>query len=804
MSSVVAAISSYLYIFRGVERIVSVSHAYSVSANKLKLSKIMAGATLKESTNTVSFSTPKQSRRKGRSKRKSGIGSGSVETPQTPGNANDEDGCGLRGILSPNCDDKERADSRQKRRESIERRIALLTPHRKNKTGPGRNEGENGSDSHSIREERMKVPVNMLKNEQILDLYKSCIKLASENKINAKNTWSLQLIDHLSDIVHDEKEGPNFQKASCTLDAGVKIYSSRVDSTHTETFKVLGGLSKSKSDFQDDSENIIDDNDAGVNDINTVEKKVRRGKRSGEVDKEGQTVECFTANLEPEDSLQAKELATAYNTDPLFAKMSAAFDEGGGTGMLLYNLPCLRGCELAFDANEKPLDKLQTSTNDEAMDDAYSRTIKSEVTIDLSWMEKIVETSKRILNDNVVRITPSFGALLSVGNNDENFNDTGVSNDSQFSGHVVSHALDNDENDLEADSFQDDSMMDSWADDDDEEGEDNEGSEERSGPSAAMFAFASMSITEGKEGVNAADWLESLSGVGSGMSGKSWAGVSHWRYRAPAADAQSNGDSQASSSEASKKKAKTKSTTHEIINFRSPEVVPDSAFQVASDCSKICVSEKTLNCFADTMLPEDFQYEAKSLGRLFLKPCVPLKKLLRRIKPSDSLKTDSKRQDQCQTTLPIGEISGLNDDDDDDVNDIWADGIDDEGVDGNVSSEEDDSWFEGKGESEGLLKASHRVEKIDIAFDKRPKQVDVRALKTTIWENVLTRSDNKESEFVDSFSEIIATIPKDNPAGHPNDISVHLCFICMLHLANENNLTINDDPSMTELKISGM
>ena len=29
----------------------------------------------------------------------------------------------------------------------------------------------------------------------------------------------------------------NFQKASCTLDAGVKIYAARVDSIHSETFK---------------------------------------------------------------------------------------------------------------------------------------------------------------------------------------------------------------------------------------------------------------------------------------------------------------------------------------------------------------------------------------------------------------------------------------------------------------------------------------------------------------------------------------------------------------------------------------
>ena len=78
------------------------------------------------------------------------------------------------------------------------------------------------------------------------------VKLAAENKINAKNSWSLKLIDHLSELVRPEKPeandgNTNFQKASTTLDAGVVIYSKRVDSVHSETFKFLCGLSRTAS-----------------------------------------------------------------------------------------------------------------------------------------------------------------------------------------------------------------------------------------------------------------------------------------------------------------------------------------------------------------------------------------------------------------------------------------------------------------------------------------------------------------------------------------------------------------------------
>ena len=44
---------------------------------------------------------------------------------------------------------------------------------------------------------------------------------------------------------HAQEQGQvNFQRASVTLDAGVSIYSHRVDSMHTDAFRVLGGLSR--------------------------------------------------------------------------------------------------------------------------------------------------------------------------------------------------------------------------------------------------------------------------------------------------------------------------------------------------------------------------------------------------------------------------------------------------------------------------------------------------------------------------------------------------------------------------------
>jgi hypothetical protein len=85
-----------------------------------------------------------------------------------------------------------------------------------------------------------------LSSGELKNMLGQCLKLASENKITAANTWSMPLIEHLDDLIKEEDptETTNFQRASVTLDAGVKIYSYRVDSVHTELFKMLGGLGR--------------------------------------------------------------------------------------------------------------------------------------------------------------------------------------------------------------------------------------------------------------------------------------------------------------------------------------------------------------------------------------------------------------------------------------------------------------------------------------------------------------------------------------------------------------------------------
>jgi condensin complex subunit 2 len=94
--------------------------------------------------------------------------------------------------------------------------------------------------------------------------YTSIIKMSSENKINDKNSWNLDLIDNMGKLIKSDsnKRGVNFQKASCTIDASVKIYSHRVDDTYTHSHRVLESFSRNDTNRHNDDSD--DENNGDV------------------------------------------------------------------------------------------------------------------------------------------------------------------------------------------------------------------------------------------------------------------------------------------------------------------------------------------------------------------------------------------------------------------------------------------------------------------------------------------------------------------------------------------------------------
>lgn len=180
--------------------------------------------------------------------------------------------------------------------------------------------------------------------------------MATDNKINATNSWNFALIDYFHDMsLLKEGDGVNFQKASCTLDGCVKIYTNRVDSVATETGKLLSGLADSNSKKKGEEGEEGEESDEEVDEDGNVKKKAKK-----------KTQRSSEATLAPSfASLQLKKFELEFTVDPLFKKASADFDEGGAKGLLLNHLMIDSQGRIVFDSSDDS-DETALQTKEEA------------------------------------------------------------------------------------------------------------------------------------------------------------------------------------------------------------------------------------------------------------------------------------------------------------------------------------------------------------------------------------------------------------------------------------------------------
>ncbi|XP_068500234.1 condensin complex subunit 2-like isoform X2 [Phaseolus vulgaris] len=526
-----------------------------------------------------------------------------------------------------------------------------------------------------------------LNKHQILELFHNCIKLASENKINQKNTWELDLIDHLTDIIRVEEGNPvetNFQIASCTLEAGVRIYSLRVDSVHSNAYKVLAGMNRAGQDTEED---------ATLGSVNAGNGQASRK----EVDKKLSFLSTLESSFEV---LNVKKFDVAFAVDPLYHQTSAKFDEGGAKGLLMNNLGVYGKCRVLFDSLEVPA-KCIISQNDHDISD----------TIDLSFARDCVE--QMILNMHTKDvISPTLRMI--VNQFDENnrrpfdFQSSGEKSAEEFDAAIDCKVV-NGKEEYENCS--------SWS-----YGHDTQTFAAEGGFSDADPSFPSYH--EEKEPFNSQDpdmddIFDNVDGclflsLGFRSKKKSWAGPDHWKY---------------------KKIQGSKSKVH----------------------STYCTSEDEL------MIQKTRQPRTK-------RQCIGRRA---RMVPDVS-------EEQCYNneSFPSWDDGSVCDD----VTDVYND----------------------MGDSSTLISRPRQINKIEVQYDKTSKQVNVQALKITLWDHIqesIQLPFQGQKEMV-SFRHILTNFPsKCNAAATISDISPHLCFICLLHLANEKGLSIQSCPNLDDLGI---
>lgn len=132
----------------------------------------------------------------------------------------------------------------------------------------------------------------------------------------------------------------NFQRASCTLDGCVKIWTSRVDSVGTETGKLLSNLANEGRIGADDDDEDNEDGEGG----DPSQPKKRKTHRPASTLAKDIT------------QLRNKKLDLEFHVDPLFRKTCADFDEGGAQGLLMNHLSLGVGSDgslrVVFDASD--------------------------------------------------------------------------------------------------------------------------------------------------------------------------------------------------------------------------------------------------------------------------------------------------------------------------------------------------------------------------------------------------------------------------------------------------------------------
>lgn len=618
-----------------------------------------------------------------------------------------------------------------------------------------------------------KQGAGMLSSGELKMMLGQCLKMASENKITAKNTWGLPLIEHLDDLIRDDQNASgrntNFQKASVTLDAGVKIYSYRVDSVHTETFKMLGGLGRASGPGDEDEGGQGELGDGGVGQASPSKRK----RRGGELNPEA----TLESSLE---ALNVKKFDLAFAVDPLFHKTSAQFDEGGARGLLLNNLSVYQGCNLVFDSLDVP----DTAVGRVSMGDASrnqdesSACIRGDVDSMLAAAEYAARPECRIAPalDDITNILGTLHtdmentdydgivekALETVSRGDRR----GVQEISAFEWDAEGDAGMTVEQHGEYHQPDDGPMDDMGGYDDYDDGDGNNVEYDASMPSAE-YSQGGVSIGLGEEAIQ---WLVTAGHDGGPMTGAGWIGPSHWRYRAgPSVNAASN---QAEKPKRSKSAIQPLDFVS-LLEDEDPKIVLDRSFK------KKRRSKSSSNAGHEgrskTLLPDDYRYSAEMLGRYSLRP--------------GFISVLHSRHSEH----PGG--------------DMYA-GYDDSSWD--LPGDHDDGWDMGEPQGLDLAEAAHKVEKVEVSYSKAAKQVDVKTLKELMWQGISTVLEQRIADGISNpqegieFADILATVPHENNAGRLEDLSVHLCFICVLHLANEHGLAINGFPQLDRLTVSNV
>tara|TARA_R110002003_G_scaffold2616_3_gene24507 strand:+ start:14950 stop:16794 length:1845 start_codon:yes stop_codon:yes gene_type:complete len=457
-------------------------------------------------------------------------------------------------------------------------------------------------------------------------------------KINANNSWNFALIDYFHEMsLLKEGDGVNFQKASCTLDGCVKIYTSRVDSVATDTGKLLSGLAEnaSKKRRGDADEGADGEDEDGEDGEDGQKKRKKRAARSAEA-----TLATSFAQL------QNKKMELEFSVDPLFKKASADFDEGGAKGLLLNHLAIDSKGRIVFDSSDDANDATaEESRATPAPEDASQRQgedseepqATDDGDVDISGLAaKYFPDLARLDEQDICPSMKTFDLGVVNGSMDlpflkapEDWRNDDKKDEDEEAGNRSGLFLD-DENPM---GFDDDDDINMGGFDLPPETGFGEGGEvwAREAIRDPQARVHTMGLGEGEEGdVDGAEATMAADGAQYGLSmthgrdqeqenilsyfdqalKKNWAGPEHWRIRRV--------KDVGKAAPATKRKEKEPFE----IDFAAPmtQGTADLLYTPATSNSTISLPKAQWKSKTRNLLPDDKHFNSRQLLRLFLKP----------------------------------------------------------------------------------------------------------------------------------------------------------------------------------------
>ncbi|TRZ02118.1 hypothetical protein DNTS_031903 [Danionella cerebrum] len=571
-----------------------------------------------------------------------------------------------------------------------------------------------------------------------------------------------QISEHYSTCIKLSTENV----AAGTLDASTKIYAVRVDAVHADAYRVLGGLgSETKpKDTQECDEEADCAGRAQEEQVAAKQTKKRPQKK---------TVEQNISNLNLLESEMKCEV------DPMFQRMAASFDENSTAGVFLSVLFSEDSrCELRFPSHMTLL------KSQPALEQVPPQSVPA---------SPFTDHLKSLEDRHICPSLEDFSFTRWTHEQSTNLNQLLEKLKQGEHAFDVNADVEPDEDD--APDFEDHFDADV---DEDRPGDCEEFKEHRDACSKTPHKGRGV-VPIGE--VDIATMCLQLSdqpreySYFSPRTMATWVGPGYWLFKP--------GHKQDRKPDKEPRKRAPKNPL--VIDFKA-DINFHNYFKTTRAATT--VSKSALNSTnKKTTLPADFQYSPSSLSQLTLKP-------------SNTLSAEGKKRLSGELSEEIGEYDynnandtanfcpGLEEVDSEDGEGFG--GSDDLPMERLASNSQDALQISTYGE-DCLVPEPHKVNIIEINYAKTAKKMDMKKLKTTMW-GLLTESPqkaNKQAETEElaevpgqkSFSQSVRSLGQSLPSAMANNLSVHLAFVALLHLANEKNLELLKVEDMADIII---